>query len=672
MRWMEFRRQRKMKNRISRASGLAVEALGSRTLLNAALSSSISGVSTTTNIDLSQHFNDPNVPGTLVDITTQQGIIPIALTDSKTPKTVANFLSYITNGEYQGTIIHRLAKDFVIQGGGYNTAGQHITQQAAVQSEAGASNVVGTIAMALSTGPNSGTSEWFINLANNSSSLDGSSNGGPFTVFGNVIYKGMDVVNQIANLPVIDGTSLNQAFGLTLPVLNQAAGTAPTNLVSTSYQVVPALTYTATSDDPSVATATVSGSQLAVNVLNPNASTQIHVTATDAGGNTATTTFGAGKGAGVTTVSVTVGTKGVQVVRFNDAGGTQGNISLSGGKGTATVTLTGTNLVQLPGKDQVVQVRGSVTSTAVAVTGTTATSVLTIWGKGGNGVVHLSSITNNAAMAMLNAPHAALSGPLTETGAIGKVVIGNISDGTVTIGAGKIADMNVETMNNVQINSFITLDNLDVDTWTGTGGISATSLNHVKVNHSFGGTVSATRVKSFKAGSIVGGTWTVTGNVHELKTSSISNLNFTAVTIGNLRVNGSVSTSTLRSSTNIDSIKAGGLTSSNVYAGTDNLTSGFPTSTSDFVAQGLIKSIVANHFVNSNIGTQRADTISLAGIQTSNNGTPFGVGTQRIKNLSLSVGKKHVHLHNVTSDAQVTNAFSKQNITPQDLQVNIV
>jgi cyclophilin family peptidyl-prolyl cis-trans isomerase len=669
--WLESRHQRKMKNRISRASGLAVEALESRTLLNATLSSSINGVSTTTTVDLSQHFNDPNVPGTLVDITTQQGIIPIALTDAKTPKTVANFLSYITNGEYQGTIIHRLAKDFVIQGGGYNTAGQHITQQAAVQSEAGASNVVGTIAMALSTGPNSGTSEWFVNLANNSSSLDGSSNGGPFTVFGNVVYKGMDTVNAIASLPVIDGTSVNNAWN-TLPVLNQSAGTAPTNLVSTTYQVVPALTYTATTDDPSVATATVNGSQLAVNVLNPNASTQIHVTATDAGGNTATTTFGAGKGAGVTTVSVTVGTKGVQVVRFNDAGGTQGNISLSGGKGTATVTLTGTNLVQLPGKDQVVQVRGSVTSTAVAVTGTTATSVLTTWGKGGNGVVHLSSITNDAAMAMLNAPHCALSGPLTETGAIGKVFIGNISDGTVTIGAGKTANMNVETMNNVQINSFITLDNLDVDTWTGTSGISATSLNHIKVNHSFSGTVSATRVKSFKAGSIVGGTWTVTGNVHELKTSSISNLNFTAVTIGNLRVNGSVSTSTLRSSTNIDSIKAGGLTSSNVYAGTDNLTSGFPTATSDFVAQGLIKSINVNHFVNSNIGTQRADSISLAGIQTSNNGTPFGVGTQRVKNLSLSVGKKHVHLHNVTSTAQVTNAFSKQNITPQDFRVNIV
>jgi len=672
MRWLESLRQRKMMKRVSRASGLAVEALESRTLLNATLTAPINGVSASTNIDLSQHFNDPTVPGTLVNIVTPKGTIPVALTDAKTPKTVANFLSYITNGEYQGTIIHRLAQNFVIQGGGYNTAGQHITQQAAVQSEAGASNLTGTIAMALSTGPNSGTSEWFVNLGNNSASLDGSGNGGPFTVFGNVVYGGMTVVNQIAQLPVIDGTSLNAAFGTTLPVLQQSAGTAPSNLVSNSYQVVSPLTYTATSDDPSVATATVSGSQLTVSVLNPNAKTQIHVTATDAGSNTATSTFDVGAGAGAVTLSVTVGTKGVQVVRFNDAGGTQGNVSLSNGKGTATVTLTGSNLIQLPGKNQVVQVQGSVTSTAIAVTGTNANTVLTVWGKGGNGVVHLSSITNDAHMLMLNAPHCQLSGPLTETGAIDKVKIGNISNSTVTIGAGTTADMNVTTMNNVQINSFLPINRMNVDTWTGTAGISATSLNHINITHSFGGTVSATRVKSFKAGSIVGGNWVVTGNVHELKTGSIANMNFTAVTIGNLRVQDSVTSSTLRSSTNIDNIRAGGLTSSNVYAGTDNLTTGIPSSASDFTSQGLIKSLNVSSFVNSNIGAQRTDSLNLGAVQTSNNGIPFGVGTQRIKNLSLSVGKKGVHVNNVTSTAQVTNAFSKKNINPQDLRVNII
>jgi cyclophilin family peptidyl-prolyl cis-trans isomerase len=677
MRWLESRRQQKMKNRVTRATGLAVEALESRTLLNATLSTPINGVSTSTTIDLSQHFNDPLVPGTLVDVVTPKGAIPIALTDTKTPKTVANFLSYINNGEYQGTIFHRLATGFALQGGGYDTAGTHITQQAAIQSESGASNVTGSVAMALSSGPNSGTSEWFVNLANNNGSgstpnLDNTSDGGPFTVFGNVVYNGMSVVNQIAALPTIDGTSLNAAFSNTLPVLNSSAGTTASNLVTTNYQVVPALTYQASSDDPSIATASVSGTQLSLNVLNPNASTQIHVTATDAGGNTATSTFSVGQGAGVTTVTVTVGTKGVQVVRFNDAGGTQGNISLSGGKGTATVTLTGTNLVQLPGKNQVVQVRGSVQSTAIAVTGTTPTSVLTVWGKGGNGVVHLSSITNDAHMAMLNAPHCSLSGPLTETGAIDKVVLGSAANGTITIGAGTTAAMNITTMNNVQINSFIAINQLNVDTWTGTGGISATSLNDIKINHSFNGTVSAARVKEFKAGSIVGGNWNVTGAVHLLRTSSVANLSFTAVSLGKLQVDGSVSTTTVHTSSNIDNIKAGAFTSTNVYAGADALNTGIPASTTDFTAQSLIKSISVNRFVNSNIGAQRADNLSLGTVQTSNNGIVFGVGTQHIKKLSLAVGGKRVELQNVTSTAQVTNAFSKQKINPQDLQVNIV
>jgi len=676
MRWLESRRQRKMKNRITRASGLAVEALESRTLLNATLTTPINGASTSTTIDLSQHFNDPLVPGTLVDVITPKGTIPIALTDAKTPQTVANFLKYINNGSYQGTIFHRLAAGFALQGGGFTTDGTAIPTLGNVPSEPGTSNTTGTIAMALpQSGPGNATDQWFVNLANNNGSgstpnLDNTSDGGPFTVFGNVVYNGMSVVNQIAALPTIDGSSLNSAFGTTLPVLNQSAGTAASNLVTTNYQVVPALTFQASSDDPSVATASVSGTQLSLNVLNPNASTQIHVTATDAGGNTATSTFSVGQGAGVTTVTVTVGTKGVQVVRFNDAR-TQGNIAMSG-KGTATVTLTGTNLVQLPGKNQVVQVRGSVQSTAIAVTGTTPTSVLTVWGKGGNGIVHLSSITNDAHMAMLNAPHCSLSGPLTETGAIDRVVLGSASDSTITIGAGTTASMNITTMNNVQVNSFIAIKQLTTDAWTGTGGISATSVNDVNINRSFGGTVSASRVERFRAGSIVGGTWNVTGAVHVLRTNSVANTSFTAVNIGRMQVNGSVSTTTVHTSSNIDNIRASAFTSTNVYAGADALNTGIPASTTDFTAQSLIKSITVNRFVNSNIGAQRTDTLSLGTVETANNGTPFGVGTQRIKNLSLAVGGKRVRLHNVTSTAQVTNAFSKQKINPQDLQVNIV
>ena len=105
---------------------LVAEELESRRLMNAALNSSILPVgvaagSAATTIDLSTHFSDPTVTGTAVDITTPEGVIPLALTDAKTPKTVANFLQYIQTGEYQSTILHRLVAGFVVQGGGYTT-----------------------------------------------------------------------------------------------------------------------------------------------------------------------------------------------------------------------------------------------------------------------------------------------------------------------------------------------------------------------------------------------------------------------------------------------------------------------------------------------------------------------------------------------------------------------
>jgi len=133
------------------------------------------------------------------------------------PLTVANFLNYIDDGNgnrrYDGTFIHRSVSGFIIQGGGYKydpaagpfstTTAPHILEDAPVVNEFDASsrsNLRGTIAMAkLPTGPDTATSEWFFNLANNSVNLD-NQNGG-FTVFGQVLGNGMSVVDSIAALP---------------------------------------------------------------------------------------------------------------------------------------------------------------------------------------------------------------------------------------------------------------------------------------------------------------------------------------------------------------------------------------------------------------------------------------------------------------------------------------
>ncbi len=135
---------------------------------------------------------------------TPLGNIPLQLFDSQTPNTVANFVTYINNGEYTPTIIQRSAPGFVLQGGGTKPDGSENTPVASLNSEAGISNTTGTIAMALSTGPNSGTNQWFINLANNSE-LNGTADGGPFTVFGTVVDAGMTVANAISQLPIING-----------------------------------------------------------------------------------------------------------------------------------------------------------------------------------------------------------------------------------------------------------------------------------------------------------------------------------------------------------------------------------------------------------------------------------------------------------------------------------
>lgn len=173
---------------------------------------------------------------------TNQGTIDIELYDDQAPKTVVNFLRYAGRGDYSTNgIIHRSVPGFVLQGGGYTYIdffGQpyyiHIPEDPPVQNEfsPSRSNVRGTIAMAkLGGNPDSATSEWFFNLADNSANLD-VQNGG-FTAFGRVLDPGMNVVDAIANLPVWNASATNPAF-TNIPLINYdpaaGIGIQPSNL----------------------------------------------------------------------------------------------------------------------------------------------------------------------------------------------------------------------------------------------------------------------------------------------------------------------------------------------------------------------------------------------------------------------------------------------------------
>jgi peptidyl-prolyl cis-trans isomerase A (cyclophilin A) len=135
-----------------------------------------------------------------VVIVTSLGDITVELTPQKTPLTVKNFLRYVDEKHFDNTVFHRVIQGFMIQGGGFSIEGKQKETHSPIRNESksGLSNQRGTIAMARTNNPDSATSQFFINLADNKR-LD--SYGGGYTAFGKVA-KGMDVVDKIAAVSV--------------------------------------------------------------------------------------------------------------------------------------------------------------------------------------------------------------------------------------------------------------------------------------------------------------------------------------------------------------------------------------------------------------------------------------------------------------------------------------
>lgn len=559
-----------------------IEAIEPRMLFNATLTSAIAPVSVAasaapTSVDLNAHFNDPTVVGTAVEIQTPQGNIPLTLQDTKTPQTVTNFLHYITAGEYNGVIVHRSLPGFVIQGGGYTPAGNHIATFTSPPNEPGISNTVGTIAMAkLGNNPNSATSEWFINLADNSQNLD-TQNGG-FTVFGNVIYNGMSVVNAIAALPTVNDSQTPPGPGIwtNLPVQNYTGSSTPSsvppaNLISTNTVVVPKLTYMVSTDNAAIVNPTVSAGNLTLTYGGAVGTAHVTVTATDLGGNVSSTSFAVGVGV----TQVNVGKGSAHLIRFTDADGTFSQVSISG-PGTATVSLTGSGLTQKTTKSGVVTVSGTPQSISISTTGTTKASALNISGRGGNRVVNVASLTTDAGLRVVNAPNTVINGIVGISGFVGTVTVDQISG----------------------------------------------------------------------------------SNLH-------------AGSIGHLAVRDSINASTLRIDGSLGSLVAGGLTNSSVFAGVGS--AALPTSIANFSANAAIGSVQIGRggFVNSNVAAETLGHLNLGTIQSTGATAPFGVAGHTLQSLTGFAGKR-IHLGKTTTQAQVTSAFSTEQITPGQFVVRIV
>lgn len=145
---------------------------------------------------------------TIVRFDTSLGSFSVQLYDTACPITVSNFLTYVNNNAYDNSFFHRLVQGFVLQGGGFTYDSgidqvTYIPTNDPIQNEFQYSNVRGTIAMAKGDTPDSATCQWFFNLVDNndpSNPLNLDSQNGGFTVFGEVIGDGMNIVDRLAGV----------------------------------------------------------------------------------------------------------------------------------------------------------------------------------------------------------------------------------------------------------------------------------------------------------------------------------------------------------------------------------------------------------------------------------------------------------------------------------------
>lgn len=269
-------RQARRRRRVHTDEIVCVEALEHRQLLAAAKIQELpeTAVISEVSLPLADYFDDPAISGSTARIGTPLGDFFVETYDTVTPVTAANFLKLATDGNYTDMFFHRSVPGFVLQGGGFTypegtTQVDSVVHNGSVINEfeqwfapnpGGKTpgtplNTRGTITMAkVGNQPDSATSQWFVNLADNSANLD-VQNGG-FTVFGKVLFEGMTVVDAIAALPRVNA---GQPFD-TLPVRDfESGGTLlRENLVTTTTTIVAELNFQITQNsNPDVVTAEI-------------------------------------------------------------------------------------------------------------------------------------------------------------------------------------------------------------------------------------------------------------------------------------------------------------------------------------------------------------------------------------------------------------------------------
>lgn len=159
----------------------------------------------------------PEQATSTVKLTTNMGVIVLEVDHINAPISADNFVQYVKDGHYDGIIFHRVIKDFMVQGGGFDKDYKERASRDEIANEAdnGLKNDRGTVAMARTSAPHSASSQFFINLKDNAflNHTKKSSRGWGYAVFAKVV-EGMDVVDKIANTP----TGRGGPFGTDAPL----------------------------------------------------------------------------------------------------------------------------------------------------------------------------------------------------------------------------------------------------------------------------------------------------------------------------------------------------------------------------------------------------------------------------------------------------------------------
>ena len=666
-------------SRIGNDSGNPLEGLESRLLFHLEVIAPLAPVNVNqgapaTTVNLANSFDNEDFNGTIARLATTNGNIDIHLFDQQqgartaAPLSVANFLNYVNNGTFNNTIFHRSADlldgtPFVLQGGGFRPDRSDISPMGTptVPNEFSPtrSNVRGTVAYAKlgpdneGGGPDSATTEFFVNLSDNSGggpSLD-SQNGG-FTVFGEVIN--MSVVDAIAALPTVNARNLaDPSTGpfTDLPVRNQVPGipfpSANDLVVVNTASVIPEITFTAVSSNPDLVNPAVNGGNLVLNYgAGRSGTATVTVTATDVTGATLNQQFNVSVTGGNELV-ITLGQGGVGSVGFADADGTNATISYKGG-GSAAVRLTGSDLAQAPSGRGTFVTGTGIDIAGITLTGASGADSLTFKTGGGNDEINVGAVTADGSLKQFGGKGVALMSGLTVNGSVGKLDLARAAggainltaagDGATSITAGVVRDTAITVAGDVK--------NVKIESFNSTDGtpetFQANSIGKMSVAGDFQGGLTAPnglRGATVKGG-LGGGTWNVGGaagkvsvggsigawngvfggdlagftvngdlsgglTANSAKSVSIKGnaqagsigLNATSgVGLGKLTVGGAMSNFNVHSGADIGKVTVGSIVDSNVYAGFDAPAFfagpiGLPATAADFSRPAAIKGV---------------------------------------------------------------------------------